>query len=397
MNTQILVVGSDQQQLQSLIADINASHDWFVADTPTSASDKLHRNPSVVLLQLDSVVDDNKLWRDFTISCELSGIPTLLFSLVGSDAGAALTAMPWCNGVLDVTLPKQAQRAYLQLQLQCQQLENQLELAEGRLFEKNMEFKEGLQSAAHIQQTLMPSSFPNLPRLHFASQFIPCQSVGGDIFNVQRLDEDTVMVYMLDVSGHGVSAAMVTVSVFQSLSPHTGKIIKRGHDKPPYYQITEPDHVLEQLDSEYPFERFDKFFTMDYFLINPHSGVVRYANAAHPPALVLRADGSLEQLDAEGTIVGLGGLVPFEQEQLQLSAGDRLFLYTDGIIEHENSAEELFGQQRFAEVLQGQQQQGLDAQCKAVIDALNTFGEGMPFRDDVTLLGIGFGVSGNKG
>jgi sigma-B regulation protein RsbU (phosphoserine phosphatase) len=66
---------------------------------------------------------------------------------------------------------------------------------------------------------------------------------------------------------------------------------------------------------------------------------------------------------------------------LQLSAGDRLFLYTDGIIEHENSAEELFGQQRFAEVLQGQQQQGLDAQCKAVIDALNTFGEGMPFRD----------------
>lgn len=390
MRTQILVVGANEAQLKDLVADIDVSHDWLLAETPSSAADRLHCNPSLVLLQLEAVFD-GCLWRDFIISCEMSGIPTLLFSLDGSDSAMALDAMPWCNGVLDVALPKQAQQEYLQLQLQCQQLLNQLEIAEGRLFEKNLELEEGLQSAAHIQQTLMPSTFPSLPQLQFSSQFIPCQTVGGDIFNVLRLDEETVMVYMLDVSGHGVSAAMVTVSVFQALSPHTGKIIKRSNEIPPYYQITEPDEVLMQLDNEYPFERFDKFFTMSYFLINPHSGLVRYANAAHPPALVMRADGSLEQLDAEGTIVGMGGLVPYEKEQLQLKKGDRLFLYTDGIIEHENSAEELFGEQRFSEVLQ-RKHMNLDAQCRAVIDALHEFGEGMPFRDDVTLLGIGFGI-----
>jgi len=198
------------------------------------------------------------------------------------------------------------------------------------------------------------------------------------------------MVYMLDVSGHGGSAAMVTVSVFQALSPHTGQIIKRTQDAPPFYQIADPHEVLQQLDSEYPFERFDKFFTMCYLLINPRNGVVRFANAAHPPVLVMRADGSMEKLDAEGTIVGMGGLVPYEQELVQLYAGDRLFLYTDGIIEHENSVEELFGEQRFVQVLQRHQQLVLDEQCQAVIDELHAFGAGMPFRDDVTLLGIGF-------
>lgn len=281
---------------------------------------------------------------------------------------------------------------YLKLHLHCQQLQQQLELAQGRLFEKNLELDDGLRSAAHIQRALMPSEFPDLPQLHFASRFIPCDTVGGDIFNVLRLDEQTVMVYMLDVSGHGVSAAMITVSIFQALSLHTGQLLKHALTVPPFYQITSPAEVLRKLDSEYPIERFEKFFTISYFLINPHTGEIRYASAAHPPAVVVRANGELQHLDAEGTIIGLGGIVPYEEEQVMLAKGDRLFLCTDGVIEHENKEAELFGQHRFDNVLREHRQQTIDQQCQNVIDAISDFGGAAPFRDDVTLLGLSFGA-----
>ncbi|OQY19117.1 MAG: hypothetical protein B6I36_05175 [Desulfobacteraceae bacterium 4572_35.1] len=391
MPAQMLIVGSKTEQMQALAAGFKAGYRWRIATDPEEATTILHEDPALVLLQVETISSPQQpLWNDFIRSCELSNISTLLFSMEHGDIEQLRSVMPWCAGVLDTSLPLNVQQEYLQLNVQCQAMQHDLELLEGRLFEKNMELKEGLQSAAHIQQTLLPSRFPELPKLHFAARFVPCKTVGGDIFNVVRLDEETVMVYMLDVSGHGVSAAMVTVSVFQALSPHTGQIIKTSQELPPYYQITEPEQVLRQLDNEYPFERFDKFFTMNYFLINPNSGAVRFANAAHPPALVLRADGSLEHLDAEGTIVGMGGLVPYEQQQLNLGVGDKLFLYTDGIIEHENSVGEMFGQQHLDDLLQQQRSLPIEAQCERVIDNLYQFGEERPFRDDVTLLGVAF-------
>jgi sigma-B regulation protein RsbU (phosphoserine phosphatase) len=343
--------------------------------------------PDLVLVAEALVCSEGCGWDDFAAGCELSGVRCVLFS--SSDAEPAQVP-EWCEHHLPDTSSPALVREYLKVLIRLDESVRKIKISQGQLLACKFEQEEGLRSAAHIQQSLMPDIFPELQGINFAHCFHPCQNVGGDIFNVLRLDEDTLCVYMLDVSGHGVPAAMVTVAIYQALSPHTGQIIKQPCDTPPYYRLTAPDEVLTQLDHEYPFERFDAFFTISYLLINPHTGQIRYANGAHPPPLIQRMDGGFETLEAEGTLVGLGGLVPFEEEYASLRPGDRLFLFTDGLFEHENNFGEQFGHARIRRSLKAQRNRSLKQQCNSLINAANRFGSGADFKDDITLLALEF-------
>ncbi len=224
--------------------------------------------------------------------------------------------------------------------------------------------------------------------LQVAWRFVPCEQVGGDLFNLVRLTEDMVLAYILDVSGHGISSAMVTVSVTQSLSPHAGRIVRRSLDKPPYFHLLSPAEALRQLEQEYPLERFDKLFTISYLLINTRTGQVRYSSAGHPPPLLIRKDGTCRALTAGGSIIGTGCSGPFEEEEFTLGCGDRLFLYSDGVTEHCNQHDEMFGQERLFSKLAANRKRPLDPACNNLIEALKSHGQGTMFRDDVTLIGI---------
>src|SRR5512139_2291180 len=117
----------------------------------------------------------------------------------------------------------------------ARQLQQQLLETQAKLRELEHEIGEALQSAAHIQRSLIPRTPPAYHQLHFAWQFAPCKKVGGDLFNVAALDEHTIMAYLLDVSGHGLASAMVSVAVHQSLSPTTGRLLKRPLGHRPFY------------------------------------------------------------------------------------------------------------------------------------------------------------------
>jgi sigma-B regulation protein RsbU (phosphoserine phosphatase) len=182
------------------------------------------------------------------------------------------------------------------------------------ILEKQKRLDEDLRAAAAIQASLLPQQLPELDGFACAWKFVPCDLMGGDIFNILPLDEEHLAIYMVDVSGHGVPAAMVTVSVSQMLQAHGG-CLKRKIDVPPYYKIASPQKVLQALDREYPLERFNKYFTIVYLIVDVVRGRVVYSNAGHPAPLLLHGDGRLDSLDKGGTIIGLNGLVPFEQEQ----------------------------------------------------------------------------------
>lgn len=277
--------------------------------------------------------------------------------------------------------------------LRVKQAERQRNRAQERLLLQRMEVEEGLRSAAQIQHALLPEKSPNLPAFSFAWQFKPCESVGGDLFNLLQLSEDVLMAYMLDVSGHGVSSAMVTVSVYQSLSDRTSHLVKQPLDVPPYFRINRPAEVLTGLDMEYPYERFEKFFTIAYLLLEPATGCVCYANGGHPPSLLVRADGTLEKLAAGGTVIGLGGLVPYEEDRVQLTPGDRLYLYSDGVTEYENGSGEMFGEQRLSDFFCRQHKLPLAKGAERFVAALQDFGEGRTPADDISLLCIQYNGS----
>jgi len=351
----------------------------------SSLRDCLHDFPDLLLL--DWTLSENvsrSLWEALELDCQTAEVPCLVFP-------DTLYSYPdWVAGCLrrlddlDELLGKVAS------QLKIARLSRDLNLAHEKLIAKQFQLDESLKSAAHIQKSLVPANAPRVSRFSFSWQFLPCERVGGDLFNIHWLDETTLVVYVLDVSGHGISSAMMTVSISQALSSQGGQLLKHHSDQPPFYEIVPPDQVLAELDQEYPFERFEMFFSICYMLIDVRTGHVRYSNAAHPPPVLVRADGTMQMLDAGGTIIGLGGLVPFEEGQTELFPGDRLFLYTDGIAEASNSAGDFLGDDRFRKMLNDGGEVPLATVCEDVVGAVYEFCGEMKVQDDITLLGIEF-------
>lgn len=257
------------------------------------------------------------------------------------------------------------------------------------VIEKQKHLDNDLKVAAGIQQSLLPGrEVPEKSNLKWAWRFKPCEEIGGDIFNILRLDETHYAVYMLDVSGHGVASALVTVSASQMLQPHTNTLIKRIINAGSGYEIIAPVDVVKRLDHEYPMERFDKYFTLVYLLIDTEKGLLRYCNAGHQPSLLLRTDGVIEKLEKGGPMIGLNGVLPFEEEEIALDPGDRIILYTDGVIEYEKTDLNFYGEERFQIAIKKSAELSIDALVDAIMEDLMTFGEGAPPRDDITLLAI---------
>ena len=276
-------------------------------------------------------------------------------------------------------------------QLKIRRLTGELIKTNIELTDKQKILDDDLKAAAGIQRSLLPQTIPDIKNLLIAWKFIPSQMIGGDIFNVFRLDEDHVGLYMIDVSGHGVPSALITVSVSQMLQPDSGYVTKKKKYAPPGYEITTPGMVLQTLDHEYPIERFDKYFTIVYMIIDIRKGAMAYSNAAHPPPIILHQDRDLELLDKGGTIIGLDGLVPFEEEQKALEQGDRIILYTDGVVEYQNEDGEFFGEERFYSLLGRLKHENIEDMLESIIASINDFGKGKEFQDDITIVAIEYG------
>ncbi|MCK4621490.1 MAG: serine/threonine-protein phosphatase [Desulfuromonadales bacterium] len=392
MPGKVLIAHADQKTAGRLENDLVRE-----GCTTLSASDLeqvrplLHQQPDLLLLdtKLASTASAEQL---SALGTELELVGTLCLRLCREDIdfGQARTLAPWACGT--ITSPDASEQILEQIGtlLRVKQAEKERNLAQGRLLLYQREVAEGLRSAAHIQRTLLPNRYPNCEAFSFAWQFLPCETVGGDLFNVHSLADNTLMAYMLDVSGHGVSSAMVTVSVNQSLSDRTSHLVKQPIDQPPFFRIATPAEVITALDREYPYERFEKFFTISYLLLEPESGRVRYCNGGHPPPILVRQDGRLELLEAGGTLVGLGGLLPYEEGEVLLQPGDRLYLYSDGITEYAAPSGEMYGGRRLNDFLCRQQLTSLEEVASSFIETLKSFGEGLAPDDDISLFCIQF-------
>lgn len=266
--------------------------------------------------------------------------------------------------------------------------QRKLTLLNRQLSEHQERLDEDLRAAAGIQKSLLPVNLPRFSDLDLAWRLIPSEIIGGDAFNVLSLDAHHLGIYVLDVSGHGIQAALVTVSVSQMLLPHTGFVVRKNPASSSGSDITSPKNVMELLDREYPLERFDSFFSMIYIVLDVRNGSFAICNAGHMPALLFRRDGRIEYLKKGGTVIGLGGMVPFEQQEEKLYKGDRLLLYTDGVTDFMNSRLERFGRERFIRVAGSLRNLPMQEMVNGIYDAMMTFGEGFPIKDDVSILGI---------
>jgi len=265
----------------------------------------------------------------------------------------------------------------------------EIQLQKLELQENQKQLKQDLQSAAGIQQSLLPDRSPRIRNLSISWRFEPCEEIGGDIFNLHRIDDNHVGIYMLDVCGHGVPAALISVAVSQFMHSDKGLM---GND----CQLMSPETILRNLDEAFPFERFDTYFSIICLTIDITSGLMSYSCAGHPPPVLLRTDGTLELLEKRGPAIGAGfETVPrFGQEDKKLHMGDKVILYTDGLVESRNAEGEAFGVQRFLDALKIDGGKTVDVMVNTLYDKLKVFRRGAKPDDDISLLGLEYVETG---
>jgi len=256
-----------------------------------------------------------------------------------------------------------------------------LEAVNAILADRQSRLDKDMEAAAEIQRSLLPKEGTCSLGLETEHRFMPSATIGGDIFNVVCLGAQHTALYMIDVSGHGVPAALVSVTLAQEMSPSGNLLMDKFLDQP-----RSPEGVLRQLDSAFPLERFDKFFSMFYLLYEMESGTLTYCNAGHPPPMLLRAGGGMEFLEEGGTLVGMGLGHTYAQGKVEVGDGDMLLVYTDGVSELESPGGEQFGTERLEELFSSTRGQTPEQVLQVLTGKLQAHADGRPPDDDISLV-----------
>ncbi len=250
-----------------------------------------------------------------------------------------------------------------------------------RLQEQQQRIEADLRLASEVQQTLLPEAPAADAGYTLAWRYQPSAVLGGDVFTAIPLEDGRVVLYMLDVSGHGVPAALVSVSVAQSIRQWVAE-----------RRQVSPAAVAEALDAEYPLERFDKFFTVIILVYDPQTRELCYCNAGHPPGVLVRQRGGSITLETGGVPVGIGDGGGYEEARVTLEAGDLLFIYTDGLVELEDAAGEPLSSHRLEVALRDWRGSDVETVVHGV-EQMARLHRARPPLDDLTFACLG--VSGH--
>ncbi len=269
--------------------------------------------------------------------------------------------------------------------------EERLRAARDQLREAYRRMKRNIDAAADVQKALLPSHLPKAPWGSVAWRFLASEELAGDILNAFRLDENHLGLYVLDVCGHGVAAALLSVTVrrFLSASFSPSSMVIDYQGDPSRLRIVPPAEVAERLNRRFAWDaERGQFFTVVYGVLNTRTRELRYVLAGHPRPILLPAKGAPASLKGSGYPIGIMD-EPHEEYAIQLEPGDRLLFYSDGVPDARTSANELFGDARLIRALEEGRDKPLDVCVEHVLRRVRAWCGNAPLRDDVSLLAVG--------
>jgi sigma-B regulation protein RsbU (phosphoserine phosphatase) len=259
------------------------------------------------------------------------------------------------------------------------------------LAERNAEMEADLRMACEVQQALLPQGYPSFPAnvppersaLRFCDRYRPNGAVGGDFFDVLALSDSRAGVFICDVMGHGVRAALVTAMVRALLES------VRGADDPGRF-LTEMNRELLAILAH---GTVPVFLSAFYAIVDTASGEMMYANAGHPSPLHLRrSEGEVGPLrmahGMPGPPLGVRDQATYTSAAVALAQGDLLILFTDGVFEATGADQEPFGEQRLEAAVRSRMTLPAGRMFDELLAEVQQFSGGRGFADDVCVVGL---------
>jgi phosphoserine phosphatase RsbU/P len=264
---------------------------------------------------------------------------------------------PWNNDELLATVQTQIMRG--QARRQAQRLE--------------AETGQALEEARQIQQELLPTEIPQIPGYEMSGAWKPARLVGGDYFDVLDFGNDRVALCIADVAGKGMPAALLMSNLQAAIRSLAAE--SEG-----------PQDLCAKLNQLVCSNTAaDKFITFFYGVIHAVSRKLVYSNAGHNSPILLRRDGSSVRLPEGGAALGIFPEWRYETGEVQLTAGDRLVLFTDGVTEAMSPQGEEFGEERLLALMTADPEVGAVGLQERILEAVTEFSAG-DLQDDATLI-----------
>jgi sigma-B regulation protein RsbU (phosphoserine phosphatase) len=231
--------------------------------------------------------------------------------------------------------------------------------------------------AAEIQRALLPPRHFTSGPIEIAGTMIPCRAIGGDFYEYLELAEGHMSFAVCDVAGKGPGAALLAAAIQAVLGASADSLLGPGEAMARLNRIM----LRRSVDR--------RFATIAYGVLEPN-GRLRLTSAGHNPAYIIHVDGTLTKINKGGLVVGAFPALEYEEDDLMLSPGDRLVLYSDGITEAEDATREQFEEGRLEGCLAETGSLDADGVVESVIERVRTFAGGFAQADDMTVLVVGY-------
>lgn len=267
---------------------------------------------------------------------------------------------------------------------------HELETLNDRLEDVNQRMTRDLDAAAKVQQSLLPSSNHQIPRVQFAWQYLPCDELAGDFLNFFPLDEDHVAMYVVDVSGHGVASSLLSVTIGRLLTPLvSASSLLVQSDGQGGKRIVPPAEVAYELNRKFQMEEQNElFFTMLYGVLQLSTLEFRFVSAGHDPVVRVPLGGAPEYLEGSNMAIGWVGEMEYDESAVVLQPGDRLYAYSDGVPEAMDAELNQFSMTQMMEVIELGQSQSLDSSVDLLLQTVRRWCKVNGPKDDVSILGL---------
>jgi sigma-B regulation protein RsbU (phosphoserine phosphatase) len=320
---------------------------------------------------------------------KLKGIPVIFISALTEqlDKVTAFTI----GGVDYITKPFQMEELHARVEthLKLRRLQIELEEANARLERVNGRMSRDLATAAKIQKTFLPRAALSVSGAEFAWCYQPCDELAGDGLNIILLGGGKVGLYILDVSGHGVSSALLSVTLSRFLSPPSepSSILIRDRD------VTPPAEVADRLNRLFPYDTAtEQFATLLYGVLDVSTGDFRHVSAGHPGPLHLPVGKPPVILESPGFPISMAEEA-YEERCVRLAAGDRLYLYSDGVPDAMNPSGERFGEARLKEAISRGRAEPLQAGIAILLVEIMRWSGSEKPQDDISIVAVEISVA----